>query len=74
MEEQDNQAKILSFAQFTYNNSIYSSIGVTPFKVVYRQDPKIYNTKDSITEGEVSTTVERIKAIYNARVSLEKRQ
>ena len=72
-EEQDNWAKILPFAEFAYNNSIHSSIGVTPFQAMYGWDPEIYNAEDSITEGEVPAAAERIKTIHNARAALEKR-
>lgn len=36
--EQDNWVALLQQAQFTYNNSMHASSGMTPFSAVYHHD------------------------------------
>ena len=38
---QDDWEKWLPLAEFTANNTINESIGVTPFYITYRQDPRL---------------------------------
>jgi hypothetical protein len=73
-EEQDNWASLLATTEFAYNNSVYSSIGSTPFLVVYRKHPRLFHPpEDSRLKGEVPAAVKRVERIRQARETLEKR-
>ena len=72
-DEQDNWAKLLSFAEFAFNNSVHSTTGISPFNALYGFNPDIYYAEDSIAEGEVPAAADRVQRIHNARAALEKR-
>lgn len=40
-EEQNDWAALLPIAEFTYNNSVHSTTGTTPFRALYGKDPRI---------------------------------
>ncbi len=55
--------KLLLIAEFTYKNSYYLTISITPFKAYIGKDPLLnykFNNTDSILEGEVLATIERV--------------
>ncbi len=72
-EEQDNWARLLPFAEFTYNNSVQATTKCSPFYALYGYNPEIdINIGDDIREGEIPAAKERVAQIHNAREALEK--
>ena len=60
-------------AEFIYNNSVHSSIGVSPFFAVYGMNLEIrLNVEDAITGGEAVAAHERACVISDERDMLDK--
>jgi hypothetical protein len=54
----------LALAKFTYNNSKYSSTGLTLFYTLYRFNPELgTNVRDDIMEGGAPSIEERIRIL-----------
>jgi hypothetical protein len=72
--EQMNWAKLLSSAEFAYNNSRSSSTGLTPFKALYGYDPELRvdlpSAEDS-TIGEAPAAYDRIQHLSELRECLQ---
>ena len=66
-ETQENWLELLPFAEFTYNNTIHSSTGLSPFYIVYGENPRWTMHEDVHHEGEAPTAIERIETMRNAR-------
>jgi hypothetical protein len=66
-----NWARLLPSAKFTYNNSRSSSTKITPFRALYRYDPKlqvnITSAKDTASKGEVLVAHDRITRLTELR-------
>ncbi len=72
--QQDDWAKKLAFAEFTYNNSMHSTTGVSPFFAMYGFHPAIeLHVEDNVPEGEAPAASERAKIIEEERKALERR-
>jgi hypothetical protein len=72
--QQDDWCTKLALAEFTYNNSIHSTTGMSPFFAMYGFHPTIeLNVEDNVPEGEAPAAAERIKKIQEEREALEKR-
>lgn len=70
-------ARLLAWAEYWYNTSFHTSIGMTPFKVVYGRDPPTLvrnttNTKDSPALQEM--LVERDTVLQQLKANLSKAQ
>jgi hypothetical protein len=71
---QDDWASKLILAEFTYNNSVHSTTGVSPFFAAYGMNPEIrINVEDDIPEGKAVAAHERAKQIQEEREALEER-
>jgi hypothetical protein len=68
---QDDWVSKLALAEFTYNNSVHSSTGSTPFRLLYGFDPELgLNVGDDVPEGKVPAAEERIKLLVEERERL----
>jgi hypothetical protein len=71
---QDDWCTKLAFAEFTYNNSHHSTIGMSPFRACYGYTPTIeFNVADNAPEREAPAAQERIQEIKKERQSLRAR-
>jgi len=73
---QEQWPEWLGIAEFTYNNKMYSSTQMSPFKANYRQDPRMgfKRRKKGKYEG-VEKFIEKIKEIQEkAKAALSKAQ
>lgn len=66
-ETQENWLELLPFAEFTYNNTVHSSTGLSPFYIVYGENPRWTMHEDVHHEGEAPTAIDRIETMRNAR-------
>jgi len=64
----------LGTAEFAYNNKVHSSTQTTPFKVNYRQDPRMeFEGRKKGKYERAKKFIEKMKEIQEeARVALEK--
>jgi transposase InsO family protein len=60
----------LALAEFVYNNSEQSSIGMSPFRACYSFAPRIQNIEDDVPGGEAPLAKERIEALAREYVLL----
>jgi transposase InsO family protein len=71
--EQMNWAKLLSSAEFAYNNSRSSSTKITPFMALYGYNPELridISAEDSTTKGEIPAARDRIEKLQELRNKL----
>jgi hypothetical protein len=69
---QDDWASKLALAEYTYNNSVHSTLRVTPFFALYGFNPDIrINVEDDIQEGEAVAAHDRTRQIANERKALD---
>ena len=71
-ENKDDWASKLWMAEFAYNNTVQSSIKMTPFWALYGYDlelPSVLGTEPP--PNEIQSVTERINGILNARKTLE---
>jgi transposase InsO family protein len=71
--EQMNWAKLLSSAEFAYNNSRSSSTKITPFMALYGYNPELridISAEDSTTKGETPAARDRIEKLQELRNKL----
>jgi hypothetical protein len=72
--QQDDWVAKLALAEFTYNNSKYSTIGISPFYALYGFHPNIeLHVEDKVPEGGAPAAHERIQRIKAERQAMEKR-
>ena len=70
---QDDWASKLVLAEFTYNNSVHSTTGISPFFAAYGTNPEIrVNVEDAIPEGEAVAAHERARLIREEREALDR--
>jgi hypothetical protein len=72
--KQLNWAKLLSSAEYVYNNSRSSSTKITLFKALYSYNPKLrinLSTKDSTNKEEVPAARDRITYLNKLRERLK---
>ena len=63
-EKQTNWAKLLPMAEFAYMNSWHTSIGTTPFFLMYGYHPEVrWEVEDNSAEGEVPAANSRVKML-----------
>ena len=74
--KQKQQPDWLGTAEFAYNNKVYSDTRMSPFKVNYRQDPRIgFETRRKGKYKKVEKFVTKMKKIQKeTKVALEKVQ
>jgi hypothetical protein len=73
-ENQTQWAGLLPLAEFAYNNSKHSSIGISPFMAMYGYHPEIYfDSENTEQAGEVPAAGDRIRQLQDIRESLTKR-
>ena len=74
--KQKQQPDWLGTAEFAYNNKVHSGIRMSPFKVNYRQDPRIgFETRRKGKYKKVEKLVTKMKKIQKeTKVALEKVQ
>ena len=68
-----NWAKLLSSAEYAYNNSRSSSTKITPFKALYGYDPELrfdLSTEDSTAKGEAPAAHDRVTRLTKLRERL----
>ena len=71
---QDDWVSRLAMAEFTYNNSIHSTIGTTPFRALYGFDPEMrLHPELSSEESEVPEVGLRVKRMAKQREELSER-
>ena len=71
---QDDWYSKLPLAEFTYNNSVHSTIGITPFFALYGYNPEIRtNIEADAPGGEAPNARIRIEKLERERAELEKR-
>lgn len=63
---QDDWAKKLALAEFSYNNSVHSTTGVSPFYACYGYHPTI-DVGDDVPEGEAPAARERAETLRDER-------
>ena len=67
-DEQSNWAQLLPIAEFAYMNSHHSSIGTTPFFLMYGYHPEIHwELGDESSGGEVPAASEKVKMLQMTR-------
>jgi hypothetical protein len=70
---QDDWASKLVLAEFTYNNSVHSTTGISPFFAAYGMNPEIrVNVEDAIAGGEAVAAHERARLIREEREALDR--
>ena len=70
-DKQADWAKQLPMAEYAYMNSHHSSIGTTPFYMMYGYHPEIrWEPEDGPLKGEVPAANERIKQLQASRDAL----
>ena len=66
-----NWARLLSSAEFAYNNSRNSSTKITPFQALYRYDPElqidITSAEDTTSKGEAPAAHDQIARLTDLR-------
>ena len=66
--KQSNWSSLLPMAEFAYMNSWHSSIGTTPFFLMYGYHPEInWEIEDDSIEGEVPAANEKIRSMQALR-------
>jgi hypothetical protein len=71
---QDDWASRLVLAEFTYNNSKHSTLGVSPFYAAYGVHPEIrVNVEDDVLEGRAVAAHERARRVQEEREALDQR-
>ena len=63
LAKQDNWYLLLDLAEFAYNCSEYSSIGIAPYKALYRYRPSVDINKIEPKKGEIPRIKERIELL-----------
>src|SRR4051794_9507660 len=64
--EQDNWDELLPFTQFTYNNSVNSATGFSPFHILFEQEVNTWSTiVHTASNPEVITKTENITDIID---------
>jgi len=72
--QQDDWVTMLPIAEFTYNNSVHSSTGVSPFYALYGYHPELtWDVDDDMKKGEAPAARERAIQINRVREQLLKR-
>ena len=72
--QQDDWVAKLALAEFTYNNSMHSITGISPFYALYGFHPSIeLHVEDNVPEGGAPAAQERVQRIQVEREALEKR-
>ena len=67
-----NWAKLLSSAEFAYNNSRSSSTKITPFMALYGYNPELrFDVEDTATLGETPAARDRIVRLQELRDRLK---
>ena len=67
-DKQTSWAKQLPMAEFAYMNSWHSSIGTTPFFLMYGYHPEIrWEVEDDSPEGKVPSANDRVRQLQAAR-------
>ena len=70
--QQMNWAKLLPSAKYTYNNSRSSSTQTTPFRALYRYNPKLqFDIEDNINLGKVLAAYNRVLHLKELRDKLK---
>ncbi|KXL45000.1 MAG: hypothetical protein FE78DRAFT_40418 [Acidomyces sp. 'richmondensis'] len=66
---------ILVIAEFAANNSVYYTLRMSPFSVVYSWNPEIHKapTRDESREGRVPAVAEAVKRMREADQTLRSR-
>ena len=55
---------MLYTATFAYNNTLNHTLKITPFKCIYRYDPKLYiDVGDDVPKREIPLAKERIQKL-----------
>jgi transposase InsO family protein len=73
-ENQASWAQLLAVAEFAYNNSKHSSIGISPFMAMYGYNPEIrFDVEDDVEEERVPAAKERIESLHQLRGTLADR-
>ena len=70
---QDDWVSRLAMAEFTYNNSVHSTTGTTPFRALYGFDPTMRLHPDNMDEGDIPEVNLRIKRMAKQREELSER-
>ena len=71
--KQNNQYFKLILAEFSYNNSIYTIISYSLFRLLYSFNLKLsINIKNNISKGEALAAADRIKILNRNREYLVK--
>ena len=61
--EQNDWARLLTMAEFAYNNAKNASIGYTPFKLSYRYSPRVsYEEEEILNPRSKSRTAEKLSS------------
>lgn len=72
--EQDNWAKLLSEAEFAYNNSVHDSTGISPFYAVYGQEMSISGLPaDFKKAGAAPQATRDVSSLLKARDDMKDR-
>ena len=70
---QDDWYSKLPLAEFTYNNSSHSTIGMSPFRALYGYNPSIrLNIEADVLGGEAPTARARLETLAKEREELTK--
>ena len=70
--EQQNWATLLQTAEFGYNNSFNHSLKMTPFKYIYRYDPKLHiDIGDAVSKEEIPSAKERVETFKELHQKLQ---
>lgn len=69
---QDDWATKLALAEFTYNNSMHSTTGISPFFAMYGFHPTVdFNVEDNVPAGGAPAAAERVELIRKERQRLQ---
>ncbi len=69
--QQDNWVEWLVIAEFTYNNSVQSATGNTPFYLAYGFHPSMPDTLQFDSGINLPSARERVLRLINSRLRLE---
>ena len=73
-EQQNNWAKLLPMAEYVHNNSLNSTLNMSPFFALYGYHPELeYDVGDDDHQEGVPAAEERIVQLLTARESMENR-
>lgn len=68
--QQDNWTDLLPLAEFTYNNTVNSTTGFSPFKALYGYDP-IFDTTILRSNTLTSSAEQRVLTLHRVREDLQ---